>query len=198
MVSIVRVVVLSVLAGMMSVSHAQTLPQSCKVSFNVKNKSFDAGNATMSCRLVEARRVDMTLRVLDTPDTGEIDGATVGKELDQLEAAIKTQQDAKNWLGLGNAVTGTALATIGLGACLAPPPGAGCALAAVGKLMSLHSIFDAAVSEADKAKQASAMRAHIAKIRSAVVGKKSQAKQVRDVMVGDANAMCTAVKTHCL
>jgi hypothetical protein len=196
--SIVCVLSLALLTGIMPLGRAQSLPESCKASFNVKNKSFSTGNATMSCRLVEARRVEMTTRILETPDTGEIDGAAVAKKLDQLDAEIKKQQDAKNWLGLGNTVTGVTLATIGLGACLTPPVGAGCALAAVGKLMAMHSLFDAASSENDKAKQAAAMRAHIASIRTAVVGKKSEAKRVRDALINDASAMCMAVKNNCL
>ncbi len=178
-------------------SQAQDIVPSCMVTFNVKNKGFINGNATMSCQLVEARRVEMSQQILATQGTGEIDGAVVGKKLDLLEADIKKQQDTKNWLSLGNAITGNTLATIGLGACL-ESGGAGCALAVVGKFMALYSIYDAASSENDKVQQANAMRTAISDVRKSVVGKKSQAKTIRDRMIEDANALCKAVKDNCL
>lgn len=198
MTSIAKLLGVLLLSGPVSMAQAQSVPQSCMASLNVKSKSFDTGKATMSCRLMESRRVEMTMQILATPDTGEIDGAVVAKKLDQLDVDIKKQQDSKNWLGLANAVTGNSLATMGLGACLVPHVGAGCAMAAIGKFMSLHSLFDAASSESDKAKQAAAMRAQIASIRADVLGKKSKSKSLRDSMISDANAMCTAIKDNCL
>lgn len=188
----------ALLVGLASLSaQAVDILPTCMVSFNVKDKGFTDGQSTMSCRLVEARRVDLSKQILATKDTGEIDGAALAKQLDSLDSEIKKQQAAKNWIGLSSAVTGSALATIGLGACL-ETAGVGCLLAGVGKFMALHSLYDASSTDNDKAKQASAMRAAIADIRKGVVGKKSEAKTIRDRMIADANAMCTAVKDNCL
>lgn len=176
---------------------AQEIPHSCMVSFNVKDKAFSSGYATMSCRLVEAQRVQLSQQILTTPATGEIDGDAVAAKLKALEVELKKQEDAKNWLGIGEAVTGNALATIGLAACF-ETSGAGCVLAVVGKVMAIHAVIDAATSDADKTKNADALRAVIADLRTKVGGKKSKAKAARDQMIADANALCTAVKTNCL
>lgn len=178
-------------------AHAEDIPQSCMVTFNVKDKGFSAGGATMSCRLLEERRDEMSRQILATPDTGEIDGADVAEQLDALEAQFKKQQDSKDWLGLGAAITGNALATIGLGTCL-ETLGGGCMLAGVGKVLAMYSVIDTAGSESEKARQASAIRAEITEIRQRVVGKKSQAKALRDQMIKDATAMCMDVTASCL
>lgn len=178
-------------------AHAQDIPQSCMSTFNVKDKGFSTGGATISCRLLEERRDELSRQILATPDTGEIDGADVAEQLDALEAQFKKQQDSKNWLGLGTAITGNALATIGLGACL-ETLGGGCMVAGVGKILALYSVIDTAASESEKARQASAISAEITEIRQRVAGKKSQAKVIRDQMIEDATAMCMDVKASCL
>ena len=64
--------------------------------------------------------------------------------------------------------------------------------------MSMHSLFDAAATEANKIKRATGIRTLIAEGRKQVDGKKSEAKATRDKMVADAVALCTAVKNNCL
>lgn len=193
----VQTVICVILALMAFTSRAEDIPGSCMVSFNVQQKGFALGNATVSCRLLEARRVDLSQQISDTAVTGDINGSAVAQKLDALHAEITKQQQSKNWVALGATVTGSALATLGLAACL-ETSGAGCLLAAVGKIMSIYSLFDAASSESDKAGQASTLRSLVADARKDVVGKKSAAKSARDKMITDAIAMCTAVKASCL
>lgn len=186
------------LVGATAVSgQAQELNPSCLTSFNVKEKGYTSGGATMSCRLVEQRRVALSQAVLNTPQTGEIDGDMVAQHLAKMDADLKRVQDEKNWVGMANVVTGSTLATVGLSACLSSA-GAGCMLAAVGKIMATHSIYDMGASEAAKSAQIVAMRGQIAQLKAAAAGKRSAAKAMRDRMVADASAMCFEVKANCL
>lgn len=185
------------IAVAVSAASAQEVPGSCLVSFNVKDTSFSTGNATMSCRLVEARRVDLTQSILALPATGEVDGDEVARKLDALEAVIQKQAQERNWLGVGEAITGNALATIGLSACM-ESGGLGCMVAGIGKLMSIHAVYDAAKTDADKQKYANQLRGYVASLRKDVAGKKSKAKAERDRLVTEARALCTIVEKNCL
>lgn len=195
--AVVQIFIPLLVGYVLPVAHAQDIPQSCMVTFNVKNESFSTANVTMSCRLLEARRDELSRKILTTPETGEINGAVVAQQLDALEAKLKQQQDAKNWLGLGTAITGNALATIGLGTCM-ETLGGGCVVAGVGKVLAIYSVIDTAASESEKTQKANEMRAEIAAIRASIAAKKSPAKAIRDQMIVDATAMCQAVKDSCL
>lgn len=183
------------------VSHAQPaqseLPPHCLQSFSIKDKSLVIGAATMSCRTAELRREDLFRTISKLKATGEIDGAVLAKDLASIEAKLKAEQGSKNWLGLTGAVTGNFLATLGLTACL-ETGGAGCALAAVGKILSLVGVIDSATSEADKASNAAALRNAIADIRKRNENKKSEAKAMRDRQVAEFTRMCTEVQKQCL
>jgi hypothetical protein len=186
-------------SGLPSITaHAQVtkLPAACMKSFDVKDKAFSSGNATMSCRLTEIRRGELFAAIDGLEDAGEIDGNDLSKRLSAIEATLKKQEDEKNWVGIGGAVTGNALATIGLSACFAGP--AGCGLAVVGKVLALVGVVDAAQSEAEKSKAASQLRADLAKLRASVAGKKTKTKAVRDRLIVDFARLCDDVKKYCL
>lgn len=178
-------------------ARAQDIPSDCMVTFNVKDKNFTTGNATMSCRLFESKRDDLSRQILATPDTGEIDGAIVGKQLDGIETTLKEDENAGNWVGFGAAITGNVLATIALGACLETLD-MNCVMAGISKILSIYSVIDAGDSEAQKTKKAEQVHGEIQAIRQGIAGKKSKAKAIRDQMILDATQMCRIVQAQCL
>jgi hypothetical protein len=128
---------------------AGDIPGSCLVTFNVKDKTFSSGITTMNCRVLEGRRIVLFNEINALPNSGSIDGTNIANRLDQLEKSLKDLESAGNWTGIATTVSGNFLATLGLSACL-ETAGAGCAVAVVGKLLSLVDIIDSAVSDAGR------------------------------------------------
>jgi hypothetical protein len=179
-------------------SYAQTsLPTQCLKSFPVKDKPFSSGQQTMSCVQTELRRGELFVKINSLGETGEIDGATLAKDLAAVEARLAKEEASNNWVGLTGAITGNFLATIGLSACL-ETAGAGCAVTAVGKILAIVGVIDSATSESDKASSASSLRKEIESIRKKNQGKKSSSKALRDRMVSDFTQLCDEVQKQCL
>lgn len=181
----------------MSYAQAADLPAQCLKSFKVQDKSFTTGKATMSCKLTEIRRGELFEKINAMSETGEIDGNAVAKELASAEARLEKEEKNKNWVGLSAAISGNFLATIGLSSCL-PGNAAGCAVAAVGKVLSIVGMIDSGKSEADKIKFTADLRKDIAAIRKAIENKKSPAKALRDRMIAEFTQMCDDVQKQCL
>lgn len=178
-------------------AQAEDLPARCLKSFNVQDKSFSTGTATMSCKLTEIRRGELFEKVNSMSETGEIDGKVVAKELANWEARLEKEEKSKNWVGLSSAISGNFLATVGLSSCL-PGSVAGCAIAAVGKILSIVGVIDSAQSEADKIKFTGELRKDIAAKRKEIENKKSPAKALRDRMIKDFTQMCDDVQKQCV
>lgn len=68
---------------------AADIDPSCLASFNVKDKSFSAGNSTMSCKLLEIRRTQIFAAINAIPATGSIDGADVAGKLHNIEQDLQ-------------------------------------------------------------------------------------------------------------
>lgn len=177
-------------------AHAADIPGSCMVSFNVKDKQFMSGATTMSCRAVEQRRLELFTKINASQPSGNLDGADLAKRLAELEATLRQQETAQDWKGMSKSLSGNFIATLGLTACFATAPG--CALAVIGKVMSVVDIIDGAASQNDKMKQAAAMRQQIASIRKTIESKVTPADKVRNALVGDAVDLCTDVRKYCL
>lgn len=173
------------------------LPKQCLQSFNVKDKPLVFAAANTSCRTAEARRGELFTKINSLADTGEIDGAGLSKDLAALESKLEKEQNSKNWVGLTGAVTGNALATIGLATCL-ETSGAGCALAVVGKVLAIVGVIDSATSESDKSAFATSLRKEIEAIRKKNQDKKSPAKQLRERLISDFTQLCDQVQKQCL
>lgn len=183
--------------GFVVSTQAADISPSCLASFNVKDKTFETGNATMSCRLLEARRESLFMEINKLPVVGSIDGDELAGKLGSIEARLKELEGKADWVEMSLSVSGNALATIGLGACL-ETAGAGCALAIVGKVMSFVGIINSAVSSSEKATASAKLRAEIQAIQQKIKGKKPQALGVRSGLVSEFNGLCEAVKQKCL
>lgn len=126
-----------------------------------------------------------------------MNGTDIANRLGQLEQRLKKLESEANWTGLATSVSGNFLATLGLAACL-ETAGTGCAIAVVGKLVSLVDIVDSAVSDAQKAKETANVRGEISTIRQKVAALNPPAGKTRDRLVADFNGLCADVKKHCL
>lgn len=187
------------IAFAMFMPHAQAadLPAQCMKSFKVQKKGFTTGTATMSCELTEIRRGELFEKINAMSETGEIDGNALAKELASWDVRLEKEEKSKNWVGLSAAISGNFLATIGLSSCL-PGNVAGCAVAGVGKILSVVGVIDSANSEADKIKFTAELRKDVAAIRKAIENKKSPAKALRDRMIAEFTQLCDDVQKQCL
>jgi hypothetical protein len=178
-------------------SFATDIEGSCMVSFNVKDKSFNDGFSTMSCRILEARRLQLFNRVNALPSSGNLDVAATTKQLVDLESQLKSLEDSTDWGGWATSITGNALATISLSAC-AETAGTGCAIAIISKVLSVVGIIKSGVTDANKSQDVRKARDAITAIRSKLAGTMTPASIVRDRMVVEANQICSDVKANCL
>jgi hypothetical protein len=176
---------------------AADMEQSCLASFNVQDKAFSTGAATMSCSLLEKRRQDLFKAVSQLPSSGSLDGPQLAKQLESLEGALKKAETETNWSGWAIALSGNTLATLGLASCL-ETAGGGCAVAAVGKALAVAGIIDSAVDSSKKQEASAKLRADIAKLRQQVAAKKPDASKARDALIAEFNGLCSSVRQHCL
>ncbi|MCL4820998.1 MAG: hypothetical protein KJ067_17810 [Vicinamibacteria bacterium] len=175
---------------------AEDLPAHCLQSFDVKDRGFTTGPATMSCRLLEERRRELFAQINGIKSAGDIDGAELSKQIDALATMLEEEQSKSNWVGLASAITGNALATVGLAACI-ETAAVGCAVALVGKAMAVVDVIDSA-NEADKAKRSTEYIVRLRALSVSVKTRKSQAKALRDRLVQEFTQACIDVKTQCL
>ena len=193
----VRISVLILLAGMSATALASEIEGSCMVSFNVKDKIFNNGVAAISCRALEARRLDLFKQVSSLPTSGSLDVASTTQALSALEARLKALEDNANWAGWATSITGNGLATIGLSSC-AETIGAGCAVAVISKVLAVVGLVNSGVSDANKAQEVKGVRDSIAALRSKLAASTTPASTIRDRMVAESNQICAEVKTNCL
>lgn len=176
---------------------AVDIPGSCLASMNVKDNSFTTGASTLSCVALERRRGELFTKINALPAVGIFNGSVLGNTLGEMEAELKKSEAEVNWAAWSLNISGNFLATLGLSACV-ETLGAGCAAAMVGKGMALVSIIDSAVDDSVKKQKSAAMRAEIAKLRSAIASSSPAADKVREQMVKDFTGMCADVKKYCV
>lgn len=192
-----RSVLILLLAAFSAPSMAADMQGSCMVSFNVKNKTFMNGVTPVSCQALESRRLALFQQVNAMPATGNVDVSGALQKLDSLQAKLKVSNASGDWVGISMAITGNAMATYALAACvLGDAPD--CAIAIVSKVMSVVSLVDSAASASDKSKAVQQMTTDIANLRKAMEALQPPAATVRNRMVEDFNGMCTNIKTYCL
>ena len=90
---------LLVTALLPSLATADDIPLSCLVSFNVKNKSFVADNATMSCVLMEQRRGEMFTAINKLDSAGTLDGRAVAQQIGAVNGNLLRAEQDVNWTG---------------------------------------------------------------------------------------------------
>lgn len=189
--------VISLLAvGLPSLASAEDIPPSCLMSFNVKEASFVAGNATMSCVLLEQRRGEMFTAINKLDASGTLDGPGVAKQIATANAKLLKAENDVNWTGWSLSLSGNFLSTVGLASCAAPTPG--CAVAVVGKIISAVAIVDTAADEAAKRKASSQVRAELDALQKKAASAKPAMGPTRSQLVKDSIELCEAVRKHCL
>lgn len=180
-----------------SAAIAGDIPQSCMVSFNVRDKAFDSGHATMSCRLLELRREKLFSAIEALPASGSISGEVIAAQLQKIEKDLRKLEGETNWTGLSISLTGNTLATLGLASCL-ETAGGGCAIAIIGKVLSVAGIIDSAVDGSQKQAASAKVRAEIDSLRAKVKTLNRPADQVRQRLIAEAVSLCDVVKRECL
>lgn len=182
--------------GLPSLASADDIPPSCLMSFNVKNKSFVANNATMSCVLMEQRRGEMFTAINKLDAAGAIDGPALAKEIAAITANLAKAEKDLNWTGWGLSLSGNALSTLGLASCAIP--NANCAMAVVGKIMSFAAIIDTAADDAAKRKTSAQARADLDNLQQKVANIKPAMGPTRGQLVKESIQLCEAVRQQCL
>lgn len=179
---------------------ATEIDGSCLVSFNVKDKTFRTGVATISCTALEARRVALFTQVNSLKSAADVDTTLVSNALEVLEARLQKLANESNWTGLTASVTGNALATYGLAACI-ESSAVGCAVNVIAKLLSVVGIVNSASSDAIKVGEVNAIRREMAAMRvkiQSVQSAKPTAASTRERLVAESVAVCADVKKYCL
>jgi len=166
------------------------------MSFKVKNKSFVASNATMSCVLMEQRRGEMFRAINNLDAAGTVDGPTIAQQIATVNGKLQKAENDVNWSGWGLSLSGNMLSTLGLASCVAPTPG--CAMAVVGKVMSVAAIVDTAADEAAKRKASAQVRAELEVLQKKVANSKPAMGPTRTQLVKDSVQLCEAVRQQCL
>jgi hypothetical protein len=187
---------LLVTALLPSLATADDIPLSCLVSFNVKNKSFVADNATMSCVLMEQRRGEMFTAINKLDSAGTLDGRAVAQQIGAVNGNLLRAEQDVNWTGWALSLSGNTISTLGLASCAAPTPG--CALAVIGKVMSLAAIVDTAADEAARRKASAQVRAELAALQKNVAIAKPSMGPTRSQLVKESTQLCEAVRQQCL
>jgi hypothetical protein len=183
---------------MSATASAADIEGSCMVSFNVKDESFMSGGVNqMSCTELESRRLDLFNQVNALPDNGQLDLTSVNDQLASVESSLSKLQENYDWIAFTTNVTGNFLATLSLGSCL-ETLGAGCAIAAVGKVISAVSIVNGGASDAEKATKVASIHHQISAIRQNLQGKSPQSAVLRNRLIQDFNGLCADVKKYCL
>jgi hypothetical protein len=182
--------------GLQSLALAEDIPPSCLMSFNVKNKSFVAGNSTMSCVLMEQRRGEMFAAINKLDSSGTLDGPAVAQQIASANAKLLKAENDINWTGWGLSLSGNFLATVGLASCVAPTPG--CVFAVVGKIISAAAIVDTAADEAAKRKASAQVRAELDALQKKAANAKPAMSPTRSQLVKDSIQLCEAVRQQCL
>ena len=183
-------------AGWPVLTSAQNIPQSCLMSFNVKNKTFVSNNATMSCMLMEQRRGEMFTAINNFDAAGAVDGPALAKEIGAINSKLLQAESTVNWTAWGLNLSGNFLSTLGLASCVAPSPG--CAGAVIGKVLSLVGIVDTATDEAAKRKASAELRADLDALQKKVAQAKPAMGSTRSQLVKDSIQLCDAVRQQCL
>ena len=190
-----RLVVL-LAVGWPSLTSAQNIPPSCLVSFNVKDKAFVSNNSTLSCVLMERRRGEMFAAINKLDAAGTLDGPAIAKQIGTVNSKLLQEENAFNWTGWGLSLSGNFLSTLGLASCVVPSPG--CALAVVGKVLSVVAIVDTATDEAAKRKASAQVRAELDALQKKVAQAKPAMGPTRGQLVKDSIQLCEAVQRQCL
>lgn len=176
-----------------NVAAQETIDPGCLTSLPVKNKSVAWSNATFSCiRLEEARSTAYT-RI----ERWSKDSALVVSEIDALIAELDKARSSENWseIDLGTSIGANALAGLGLLAC-AETVGAGCAVAAVSKLLAEFDLIRTAASTVEKASVVREIEERLKQAR-AKLSVMNLDKKLGSA-IGEFNRMCRAVKDGCL
>jgi hypothetical protein len=195
-VKLAQMVVLLTMALLPVLAPAQDIPQSCLQSFNVKNKSFVTGNATMSCVLLEKRRGEMSAAINKLDAAGAIDGPAVAQQLAVVNGKLLKAENEVNWSGWGLSLSGNFMSTLGLASCAVPTPG--CWLAVVGKVMSMAAIVDTAADDAARRKASAQVRAEVDALQKKVAAANPAMGPTRSQLVKESIQMCEAVRQQCL
>jgi len=183
-------------AGLPCLASAEDIPAACLMSFNVKDKTFVAGNATMSCVLMEQRRGEMFIAINKLGATGALDGPAVGQQIAAINARLLKAESEVDWIGWGKSLGGTTLATIGLAACAVP--NAGCAFAVVRKVLSVVAVINTAGDETAKRKASAQVRAELDALQKQVANTKPAMDPTRSQLVKESIQLCEAVRQQCL
>ena len=183
-------------AGLLPLAVAQDIPPSCLMSFNVKNKSFVAGNATMSCTLIEQRRGEMFMAINKLDSAGMLDGPAVAQQIAAVNSKLLKAENDMSWTGWSLNLSGNFLSTLGLASCAAPTPS--CVLATLGKVLSVAAIVDTAVDEAAKRKASAQVRAELDALQKKAANAKPAIGPTRTQLVKDSIQLCEAVRQQCL
>lgn len=184
------------LAGSAITVKANEIPSSCLMSFNVKNKSFDAGNVTMSCVLIERIRTDMFLAINKLDETGAIDGPEIAKRIAGIDRELQQAESQFNWTAWGLSLSGNAMATLGLASCLSPGPN--CWVAVIGKLISFASIINSSLDDTQKKKASQKARDELEVLRQKVANAKPKMGPTRSQLVQESIQLCETVRKSCL
>src|SRR5690606_37349388 len=83
-----------------SVALADDIRQSCMVSFNVKDRVFDSGSATMSCKLLEVRRGKLFSAIEALPASGALSGEVIAAQLKKIEQDLRQLEGQTKWTEL--------------------------------------------------------------------------------------------------
>ncbi len=178
-------------------ANAADLPLACLKTLNVQSRGYELSGQTVSCRLTELRRAHLFSAINSLPETGEIDGQVLAQELLRLEAILANSTQRRDWGSLANAFTGNTLASIGLASCIGPMVPE-CALAALGKVLSLLGMIDAVNSEAERIEMAGSLQKAIARIRLENQDKKTSSKMLKDRLISEFGMLCNEVRKYCL
>ncbi|MFP3562887.1 hypothetical protein [Paraburkholderia sp. SIMBA_030] len=181
-----------------SAANADEMQGSCMASFKIKEgASVMIAARSVKCDTVEARRLELFNSVEKLKTDGQIDLTPTANQIAAINQKLDQMKSKNDWSGLGMDITGNALATIGLATC-AETGGGGCALAVVGKVLSVVSLVKGKVLEADGNQTISDVQQKLAKLSTDLQGKSSPAAALRNRMVQEFNGLCVEVKKSCL
>lgn len=196
--SCVRVALVTIVSSAWVTSGvAADIPPDCLASFDVKDNTFSSENSTVSCQALETRRADLFNRINLLPVQETVSGEDLAAELAKLEQTLREMEEDSNWTGWAIALSGNTLATIGLGACL-ETAGAGCAAAAIVKILSIADIIHNASDSAQQKAASAQVRAEIQAIRAKLGGKQASGAQLRARLVTEFTGLCETVQAQCL
>lgn len=175
---------------------AANIDNSCRVSLDVKDKSFELDNQTLSCVLVEQSRAMSYDKVISFSNDTHQSLDTAVKSLKNFRLKLKTAEQNGNWDFIESALVGNFIASAGLISC-GGTMGVGCSLAIVGFIYAKYGTIRDAVNLNKQKAASKALREKILQLEASVVNLQQQ-KTLKDTTINSFNEMCRLVKANCL